>query len=265
MTINNQEGFDSLKEIGGYTDDMMNRIKYRGVFHSIDSVLVLLKNKEYGCLEEVRELLDIYNKSLTKSQTGDQKKELFIVMEGLDGSGKSTLTKMLANSLGGVYMATPPPAITHLRQKFDQHNPDLRRAFYALGNYIAANDVKCERSRRPVVMDRFWNSTTAYAIGNEVKLGKELPPENSNIYDWPSDLLMPDYVIYLKVSENIRLERLSKRKDFTPEEDELKANEMFRNNLEKIYAFMKNNIHFVDGNSFKKNVLEDIKKNFLKV
>lgn len=47
---------------------------------------------------------------------------------------------------------------------------------------------------------------------------------------WPSDLLLPDLVIFLQVSENERLRRHSTRKDFTntPEEQTLAEDQIFR-------------------------------------
>jgi thymidylate kinase len=48
---------------------------------------------------------------------------------------------------------------------------------------------------------------------------------------WPSDLLKPDLVIFLQVSEQERIRRHTSRKDFTNTEEEqtLAKNEAFRN------------------------------------
>ncbi|KAI5705022.1 hypothetical protein M8J75_011194 [Diaphorina citri] len=137
-----------------------------------------------------------------------------------------------------------------LREKFDAHDSLLRRAYYSLGNYIAAQDIKQDLQKQPVVMDRFWHSTSAYGMANELVKNSDLklPDEDDDIYSWPKDLMKPDLVIYLTVSEAIRLQRLSRRKNFTLEENELKKNAKFRELLTTIYRNMNNpELVFVDN------------------
>lgn len=64
------------------------------------------------------------------------------------------MSKMLAKKMLGVRLRTPPDCVMSLREKFDQHNSTLRRAFYALGNYIVAEEIKDISTIRPVVLDR---------------------------------------------------------------------------------------------------------------
>lgn len=215
-------------------------------YPSLVSVLSLLRSTQYSSLPEVDELLNIYSKicedASNDESSGDGKKYPFIVFEGLDGCGKSHTSKLVANKLSASLKSTPPQSILLLREKFDAHDSLLRRAYYSLGNYIAAYDIKRVLYKQPVVMDRFWHSTAAYGMANELisNSGLKLPNEDDDIYFWPKDLLKPDLVIYLTVSEEIRLQRLSRRHKFTPEEDELKKNAKFRELLNKIYKNMKN-------------------------
>lgn len=49
-------------------------------------------------------------------------------------------------------LQTPPKRISHFREFFDNQPESIRRAFYSLGNYLAARNVmKCTE---PVIMDR---------------------------------------------------------------------------------------------------------------
>lgn len=68
--------------------------------------------------------------------------------------GKTTLTKYLSESLGMKLISTPPklPEFQQARNFFDDQPESLRRAFYCLGNYLAAQDVI--DVKQPVVMDR---------------------------------------------------------------------------------------------------------------
>lgn len=69
-------------------------------------------------------------------------------------TGKTTLTKCLASKLNMKQISTPPklPEFQQARPFFDNQPESLRRAYYSLGNYLAAQDVvDC---KGPVVMDR---------------------------------------------------------------------------------------------------------------
>jgi hypothetical protein len=52
-------------------------------------------------------------------------------------------------------MSTPPkePAMLNARKYFDDQPESIRRAFYSLGNYLAAQEVI--NSKQPVIMDRY--------------------------------------------------------------------------------------------------------------
>lgn len=230
---------------------MTSKYQVFAQYPSLVSVLSILKSAQYASLPEVEELLNIYSKIGDDSSAGDDRKFPFVVIEGLDGCGKSHTSKLVAQKLNAALKCTPPPAILNLREKFDAHEPLLRRAYYSLGNYIAAHDIKQVLHKQPVILDRFWHSTSAYAMANEIiqddKL--KLPDEEDDIYFWPKDLIKPDLVIFLTVSESIRLQRLSKRKTFTDEEHELKKNAKYREIINSIFKKMKNPELLVVDNS----------------
>lgn len=161
----------------------------------------------------------------------------FIVVEGLDGTGKSTLCTNLSNYLNAKALSTPPPSIAAIRKKFD-HLPEIyRRAYYAFSNYLAAQDVLEITKTKSVVMDRFWHSTTAYAIANEVECGINdyIPPKGHAIYTWPKDLLFPSAVIFLSTPENDRDSRVNEREELTAEEKQLSVNQNFRARIMETY------------------------------
>jgi MoxR-like ATPase len=86
----------------------------------------------------------------------------WIVVEGLDGVGKTTITKELSSTLNAELLRTPPTELAFLRPHFDKQVSNLRviislspltvisgvvslqpapvrRAFYALGNQVAGH------------------------------------------------------------------------------------------------------------------------------
>lgn len=66
--------------------------------------------------------------------------------------GKTSLASKIQERYHMCPMQTPPAIISHLRDFFDKQPESVRRAFYSLGNYLAASNVlKCTK---PVIMDR---------------------------------------------------------------------------------------------------------------
>ncbi|ODN01933.1 UMP-CMP kinase 2, mitochondrial [Orchesella cincta] len=160
----------------------------------------------------------------------------FIVVEGLDGTGKTTLTRFLSSTLNMRIMGTPPKnfeVFIKARDFFDGQPESIRRAYYSLGNYIAAHDFIL--SKQPAVMDRYWHSTSAYAMAHQLRSEPESFEKSDLI--WPADLLQPDLVVFLQVSEKERLRRHSTRKEFTntKEEQTLAEDSRFRFNLVECY------------------------------
>ncbi|MBN3310307.1 CMPK2 kinase, partial [Amia calva] len=196
------------------------------VFYSFEDAYTVLQE----CIEvipESKEVLELADRCLHPKTRGDFP---IIVIEGLDATGKTTLTQSLREALEGVLLRSPPACLSQWRARFDAEPPLIRRAFYALGNYITADQIARESMQAPVVVDRYWHSTAAYAIATEVS-GKleNLPAPGSAEYRWPSDLLGPDLVVLLTVSPEERLRRFRGRgDDKTREEAELEANNLFR-------------------------------------
>ncbi len=68
--------------------------------------------------------------------------------------GKSTLVSYLTERLGTETVTSPPPSLREVRKHFDSQPELVRRAYYALGNYLVAQDVRELTRDKPVVMDR---------------------------------------------------------------------------------------------------------------
>lgn len=137
---------------------------------------------------------------------------LLVVLEGLDGTGKTTLARGLEAQYGFIAAATPPSWASQLRPTFDECGlPHLRRAFYAACNYeVAATQLMPSTS--PVVLDRFAYSTVAYAVGAALGQPEALPPTSSAVWRWPADLLpRPALVVHLQLTPADRAARVSVR------------------------------------------------------
>ncbi|XP_054287458.1 UMP-CMP kinase 2, mitochondrial-like [Macrosteles quadrilineatus] len=237
-------------------------MKFVGVFKSLDAVKKCLHSDKYFSLPEVQELLKIFDENYSKSNevVDRSKRKVFIVLEGIDASGKTTISGRLTRLISGQQLGTPPPALLGLREKFDAHSLELRRAYYALGNYLAAQQVREAYINKPVIMDRFWHSTAAYAIAQQAveDYNGTLPAENDEVYEWPHDLLKPDIVFFLSVSESKRLDRLMRRKNksVTREELRMKDNKELREAMLQAYLRMKNpRVRVINADNYPKVVL----------
>lgn len=87
----------------------------------------------------------------------------FVVLEGVDGVGKTTITQLLASHLNAIHLATPQTPFSDIRTAVEElHDPTLRFHFY-LTSVIAISPV-IERylTTSAVVCDRYVHSTIAY-------------------------------------------------------------------------------------------------------
>ncbi|MBS3150129.1 hypothetical protein J4455_05600 [Candidatus Woesearchaeota archaeon] len=124
----------------------------------------------------------------------------FILFEGIDGSGKTTLAKKLADRVEGVYYDSPPECIRDIKEKGIITSDEIRLQYYLLGNIIASEEIKNILKTNHVVCDRYIYSTMA---DHSVRLEREIRI-NPN-------LLFPDYIIYTKANLKIIEERLLMR------------------------------------------------------
>ncbi|XP_039704953.1 UMP-CMP kinase 2, mitochondrial isoform X1 [Pteropus medius] len=209
-------------------------------------------------IPEARAVLDLVDQCPEQAQKG---KFPVIVIEGLDATGKTTVTQSVAESLKAVLLKSPPACISQWRKLFDDEPTIVRRAFYSLGNYIVASEIAKESTKSPVIVDRYWHSTATYTIATEVSGGlQDLPPARHPIYQWPRDLLKPDLVLLLSVSPEERARRLQDRGlERTQEEAELEANSIFRQKVEVSYQRMENpGCHVVDASPSREKVLQGV-------
>jgi len=141
-----------------------------------------------------------------------------IVIEGLDGAGKSTLARSLAGRLAEIHPLAryAEPGGTPLGERLrslikDPDNSMLPRSEALL--FAAARAELSNRIRQDldhgtwVLLDRWVPSSVAYQ-GHGRGLGGE---DIVGINEWATQGLHPDLVIYLKVSAQTSRSRVQKR------------------------------------------------------
>lgn len=126
----------------------------------------------------------------------------FIVIEGLSGTGKTTIAKALAEKIDGLYMKPPIYPLSEIREKIDESFSDEARAlFYLSGIVEISNRIKKVAIQQPVVLDKYIYTTLIYPNTKGIKI------------TWPewADIIKPDLAIQLTLNEEIRLTRLKDR------------------------------------------------------
>lgn len=132
---------------------------------------------------------------------------LFESLEGLRGTGKSTIAPLLAAARGGVVVPTVPAPYHSLRREIDRRgNAEARMAFYLSALFTATDDIRRHLAVGiPVVVDSYFARclTNHRAFGS--RLGVLLPPD------------LPQPVTYLLVcdAQERRRRLLARRKPAT--------------------------------------------------
>lgn len=154
----------------------------------------------------------------------------YIAVEGLDGSGKSTVARLLARRIGAVLLKNPPERLAVERIAADALPEDERRNWYANANRVADEGAMRHRAAgHAVVMDRCSASTLAFGAAHA---GAVARPEG-----WPADVAHADLMILLDVPESVRLRRLASRATTeTEEEARLRTDDSFRERVLAGYA-----------------------------
>lgn len=171
----------------------------------------------YKQLDSLNTLLSNNKSALIRSKA--DKGFMFVVVEGLDGCGKSSavngLAALLRKSRTVSTTRTPPMSLSKVRSYFDNSSEPIQRAFYSAGNYVAAKEIledsshQTDASLPPVVIcDRYYHSTVSWTAASSDLTDSEI---SSLEISWPEDLLLPDLVMFLDVSQAERLKRTGGR------------------------------------------------------
>ncbi|WP_102402217.1 dTMP kinase [Vibrio cyclitrophicus] len=159
---------------------------------------------------------------------------MFIVIEGLDGSGKSTVSKHLAEKLNAKLLTTPGAGFKEVRKQLDtvfEHNPKARQLFYmATVLNVASEAQRFIDSGQNVVVDRYWLSTQVYHHWMS----------NGQCYtldEVESELLAPELTVYLDLPVDERIARINNRNHCTLEDSQT-LTEQANDELRGLYVGM---------------------------
>lgn len=165
-----------------------------------------------------------------------KRRGFFIVLEGIDGSGKTTIASMLVRKLSELgynvaytYEPTDSEITMLIRTKYDElRDPYIDTLAFALDRLL---HVKAEI--RPllekgfvVVLDRYFYSSIAYQVACGAPMEWVV-----EVNRWAPK---PDLAIYLDVEPEVALQRKARGSSRFPEFEEL----VFLRKVREIYLYM---------------------------
>lgn len=203
------------------------------------------------------------------------KKGLFIVIDGIDGSGKSEIVKLLHNYLFSKHkkyriLTTREPTNGIYGKKIRQmlrkekdpksNSKKLMELFIKdrkehLKNTIELFLNKSNKHEHIVLCDRYYYSTIAFQGAQGLRI-KELIAKNKAFRK-------PDITFILDVEPFIALERIKYRKKEKFEQIEFMKK--IRENFLKLPKLLKDNIKIINASKPLKNVFGNVKKEVNKI
>lgn len=184
-------------------------------------------------------------------------RNFFVAVEGLSGSGKTTVAQGIAQKTKAILYKTPPQQLNAIRHWIDRKADLTTRYFFYLTGVIRASlEIEQILKEHSVVCDRYLLTTECYH--------KILGVQTLGGYDqFQRIILVPDISILIVCSEPERQRRLDSRGlSFNDQEEEkLKIAEMFDTEYRKHPLIEIKN----DGNleSTIQNILDKLKNRSL--
>lgn len=175
------------------------------------------------------------------------------VIEGIDGSGKSSVGPLVANKIGAAFHEYPKAFKPGIQSVDDLASPEARFMFYMGYNLQTYHDVSQILNLKPVICVRYLYSTIVYHIVKGV--------DKKFIYDIVKrvPLLRPQQVFFLDVRDkNIQMNRMSERGILSEDLRVIEKTEAIRATYLEHLKFMPNATYIDTSNMTMSQVVEDI-------
>lgn len=163
-------------------------------------------------------------------------KNQFIVLEGLDGSGKTSVAHFLAETYGFKFIKTPDKVFEQIRDYVDKQDAYTKLMFYYASNFDASRKIEDYLKEGSVICDRYFYSTLIYFAHFT---GHTIEESIALMEAFTNKLILPDKVVYLTISDDTRISRLKERNIVNGSTDAYFIKNIHRcHEMEKLYLEM---------------------------
>lgn len=137
-----------------------------------------------------------------------------VAVEGLSGSGKTTLIQGLtsaASTSRSVGTFEHSAELLAAQAVFAILPEPILKAFEFSTNYFMAFAIQ-QSGHKVALVERFYHAICAHAVCDGMPAGGpngegDFSKIHTSVFDWPVDLPVPDLVIYLSITTELRLKR----------------------------------------------------------
>jgi hypothetical protein len=149
--------------------------------------------------------VDIFFKSLAAIEQAGLNPRSFegktvIVVEGLEGNGKTTIANKISESSRGVVVsANTIEPLNRVRHIFQSLPSPIEKAFDYVVNYFIAYEIASNTKDHLFIVDQFHHAVCVRGICEKVPTAEEVQSVNKTAFEWPFDLPLPELVrrVYL--------------------------------------------------------------------
>jgi dTMP kinase len=178
---------------------------------------------------------------------------MFISLEGIDGSGKTTQAKLLANALGDDVVLVREPGGTRSGERIRQMLKDPTLELDPMAELLLFCAARAElvaevlgparEENRDVVCDRFSDSSVAYqGVGRGLGAGRV-----EEICHLATGGLWPDLTILLRSDPDRAAKRIGRRKGDRFEEEGIELQRRVAEGYDEIARRHPERVHVVDA------------------
>jgi len=133
----------------------------------------------------------------------------FIVYEGLDACGKTTLSSLYAKERNSVVHSALVEEALELRKMIDDYpSKECALLFFLMNNFLKSNEVSKALESGDVILDRYIFSTLAYQT---IMLGEDTVKKIFDTLNIANNIILPDVIVFIKADAETINSRIENR------------------------------------------------------
>lgn len=133
----------------------------------------------------------------------------FIVYEGLDACGKTTLSSLYAKERNSVVHSAVVAESQELRKVIDSYeSKESALLFFLMNNFLKSHEVSEALESGDVILDRYIFSTLTYQT---IMLGEDIVNSIFNTLNIAEKILLPEVIVFVKADAETIKSRIKAR------------------------------------------------------